>query len=135
MTIIVLTACPAGLRGHLTRWLLEISAGVFVGTINSRVRDLMWQRVIQLSGSGRALMVYQVRGEQRLAFKVSGHHWEPVDRDGLMLMRRPHPGERLGPPMPKGWSKAGKRRRYIDKKHGRDQADPSQEVNENPPQP
>jgi CRISPR-associated protein Cas2 len=29
MVIIVLTACPAGLRGHLTRWLLEISAGVF----------------------------------------------------------------------------------------------------------
>lgn len=32
MVVIVLSACPAGLRGHLTRWLLEISAGVFVGT-------------------------------------------------------------------------------------------------------
>ena len=32
MTVIVVTACPAGLRGHLTRWLLEISPGVFVGT-------------------------------------------------------------------------------------------------------
>ena len=31
MVVIVLTACPAGLRGHLTRWLLEISPGVFVG--------------------------------------------------------------------------------------------------------
>ncbi|WP_171291618.1 type I-E CRISPR-associated endoribonuclease Cas2, partial [Acinetobacter baumannii] len=24
MTVLVLTACPADLRGHLTRWLLEI---------------------------------------------------------------------------------------------------------------
>ncbi|MGO4760857.1 type I-E CRISPR-associated endoribonuclease Cas2, partial [Streptomyces sp. 2MCAF27] len=29
MTVIVLTNCPAGLRGFLTRWLLEISPGVF----------------------------------------------------------------------------------------------------------
>ena len=39
MTVLVLTACPAGLRGHLTRWLLEISPGVFVGHVPARVRD------------------------------------------------------------------------------------------------
>lgn len=34
MTVIILIAAPEGLRGHLTRWLVEVSAGVFVGKIN-----------------------------------------------------------------------------------------------------
>ncbi|PPS90978.1 hypothetical protein BZZ08_00576 [Streptomyces sp. MH60] len=32
VTVIVLTNCPVGVRDFLARWLLEISAGVFVGT-------------------------------------------------------------------------------------------------------
>ncbi|WP_107657481.1 type I-E CRISPR-associated endoribonuclease Cas2e [Nocardia suismassiliense] len=88
MTTVVLTAVPLGLRGHLTRWLLEISPGVFVGNISARVRELMWQRIIEFVAEGRAIMVYTARNEQRLAFKVHGHDWTPVDYDGLTLMRR-----------------------------------------------
>ncbi|MFE9575353.1 type I-E CRISPR-associated endoribonuclease Cas2e [Nocardia sp. NPDC006044] len=88
MTIVVLTAVPPGLRGHLTRWLLEISPGVFVGNISLRVRELMWQRIIEFVADGRAIMVCSARNEQRLAFKVHGHDWTPVDHDGLTLMRR-----------------------------------------------
>ncbi|WP_174817149.1 type I-E CRISPR-associated endoribonuclease Cas2e [Nocardia brasiliensis] len=88
MTTVVLTAVPPGLRGHLTRWLLEISPGVFVGNISPRVRELMWQRIIEFVAEGRAIMVYTARNEQRLAFKVHGHDWTPVDYDGLTLMRR-----------------------------------------------
>ena len=39
MMTLVLTACPAGLRGDLTKWLMEISPGVFVGRPSARVRD------------------------------------------------------------------------------------------------
>jgi CRISPR-associated protein Cas2 len=88
VTVIVLTAVPPGLRGHLTRWLLEISPGVFVGHISTRVRELMWTRIIEYVKDGRALMVHSTRGEQRLAFQVHGHDWTPVDHDGITLMRR-----------------------------------------------
>lgn len=88
MIVVVLTAVPPGLRRHLTRWLLEITAGVFVGHISARVRELLWQRVVEYVSDGRALMVYTARNEQRLAFKVHGHDWEPVDFDGVRLMRR-----------------------------------------------
>lgn len=111
MVVLVLTACPAGLRGHLTRWLLEISPGVFVGVGTARVRDLMWQRVCELAKDGRAIMVHSARGEQRLAFRVHRHDWSPVDVDGLMLMRRPPAG---GAPaareLRRGWSNASKYR-------------------------
>ena len=111
MTVIILTACPPGLRGHLTQWLLELSAGVYVGHISARVRDRLWARVIDLAGPGRALMVFQVRGEQRLSFKVHDHHWTPVDVDGVTLMRRPSEPS-VNPAMPGGWSKAARRRRF-----------------------
>ncbi|TNC22060.1 MULTISPECIES: type I-E CRISPR-associated endoribonuclease Cas2e [Amycolatopsis] len=88
MIVIVLTAVPPGLRGHLTRWLLEISPGVFVGHLPTRVRELTWERVIEFVDDGRALMVYTVNGEQRLAFEVHGHDWTPVDYDGITLIRR-----------------------------------------------
>lgn len=112
MVVIVLTACPEGLRGHLTRWLLEVSAGMFVGHTIARVRTLLWARVVQLSKDGRALMIYSQQNEQRLAFKAHGHHWQPTDYDGLLLMLRPAPSRHPQQPDLIGWSKAGQRKRF-----------------------
>lgn len=123
MTVVVLTACPPGLRGQLTRWLLEIAPGVFVGHVPARVRDLLWTRIVELVGRGRAIMVHNVQGEQRLGFLVHGHDWTPVDFDGIQLMLRPLPDSRetagQGPRSvgsggpPKNWSSAARRRRYA----------------------
>lgn len=112
MTVIVLTACPAGLRGHLTQWMLEISAGVFVGKLSRRVRERLWAKVRELAGPGRALLVYQARNEQGYTFESHDQHWEPVDFDGITLMRRPTDGKRRGGGMKPGWSNASKRRKY-----------------------
>lgn len=111
VTVIVLTTCPAGLRGHLTRWLLEISAGVFIGNISARVRELLWAQVIDTKGKGRALLVYSDQNEQRLSFAVHEHHWQPVDYDGVTLIRRPASGRAPGTAPKRGWSKASHRRR------------------------
>jgi len=120
MVVLVLTACPAGLRGHLTRWLLEVSAGVFVGRVTARVRDLMWERVVELSKDGRAIMIYSVRGEQGLAFKVHRHDWKTVDMDGIELMLRPAQGSQSPiPQLRSGWSNASKYRMAARRK-GRD---------------
>jgi CRISPR-associated protein Cas2 len=118
MTVIVVAACPVGLRGHLTRWLLEIAPGVFVGKINARVRDLMWQRVVDMVRTGRAIMVYAANNEQGLAFQVHEHNWEPIDIEGITLMLRPaarsqKPAAEPGKRDPnRGWSNASKRRRF-----------------------
>lgn len=112
MVVLVVTACPPGLRGHLTRWLLEISPGVFVGVLPTRVRLLLWERTQELVKDGRAIMIYPARNEQRLKYEVYRHHWQPADFDGLTLIRRPHTGEQLdGSAAPrKGWSKASRYR-------------------------
>lgn len=89
MTVLVLTAVPPGLRGHLTRWLLEIAPGVFVGRVTARVRGQLWNRVCRHAGeSGRVVMVYAARNEQGFAFEVVGGRWKPIDFDGVMLIQR-----------------------------------------------
>jgi CRISPR-associated protein Cas2 len=89
MTVIVLIAALPGLRGHLTRQLLEIAPGVFVGTVTARVRDRLWLQVQKhLGHGGRAVMVHPVRNEHGLSFRVAGRPWEPIDIDGLTLIRR-----------------------------------------------
>ncbi len=112
MTVIILTACPTGLRGHLTQWLLEISEGVYVGHVNPRSRQRLWAKVRDMAGPGRALLVYQQPGEQRLSFLVHDHHWTPIDFDGITLIRRPTQTITPNPALPAGWSKAAKRRRF-----------------------
>ncbi|GIJ52217.1 hypothetical protein Val02_91030 [Virgisporangium aliadipatigenens] len=111
MTVVILTACPEGLRGHLTQWLLEIAAGVYIGHVSTRVRRRLWARVIDMAGPGRALMVYQTTGEQRLSFLVHDHQWTPVDLDGITLVRRPAEAI-FNAALPAGWSRAAKRRRF-----------------------
>ncbi|MEV5199069.1 type I-E CRISPR-associated endoribonuclease Cas2e [Streptomyces sp. NPDC053720] len=117
MTVIVLTNCPAGLRGFLTRWLLEISPGVFLGAPSARIREVLWNEVRQYAGEGRALLAYQTNNEQGYTFETHDHTWHPTDHEGLTLIRRPNPGSPRAAQKPsavprQGWSKAAKRRRY-----------------------
>lgn len=111
MIVLVLTACPAGLRGSLTRWLMEISPGVFVGHVSARIRDELWSQVLDLLKDGKAIMVFSAQNEQHLDFKTFRHEWEPVDRDGIRLMRRPSASAVTQQRIRKGWSTASHRLR------------------------
>lgn len=91
MIVITLTNCPLALRGDLTKWLQEISTGVYVGQVSARVRDQLWLRVTENAKSGQATMVFSANNEQRLDFRVHNTLWEPINFDGLKLMLRPSP--------------------------------------------
>ena len=86
-----MTDCPPRLRGDLSKWLCEIQTGVYVGQLTGRVREAVWKRVCDNLSSGRATMVYSSNGEQHMKFVVYNTTWEPVDFDGITLMRRPLP--------------------------------------------
>lgn len=87
-----MTDCPPKLRGDLSKWLCEINTGVYVGHVNARVRDELWERVCQNLKNGRATMVFTTNTEQKMDFRVHNTTWVPVDFDGVKLMRRPLPG-------------------------------------------
>lgn len=112
MIVLVVTACPSGLRGDLTKWLMEISSGVFVGRPSARVRDLLWERTVDLIKDGRALLVYSADNEQGLEFRTHRSNWTPVDFDGAWLIMR-HPKKSVSRRR-KGWSVARNMRRKYD---------------------
>ncbi|MFJ9434762.1 type I-E CRISPR-associated endoribonuclease Cas2e [Streptomyces sp. NPDC101490] len=116
MTVIVLTNCPAPLRGFLTRWLLEISAGVFIGNPSARIRDILWHEIQQYADQGRAILAHTANNEQGYTFRTFDHSWRPIDHDGLTLIHRPVHREKStadSPTSKTGWSKASKRRRFA----------------------
>lgn len=91
MIVVTLTDCPPKLRGDLSKWLVEINTGVYVGQLNKRVREQLWSRICENLPKGRATMVYSSNNEQRMEFCVHNTTWQPVDYDGLTLVRRPLP--------------------------------------------
>lgn len=119
MVVLVLSAAPASLRGAMTRWLMEVSPGVFVGHLSARVREQLWELVRAYIGNGWALLIWSVRSEQRFAVASLGHEREPVDIEGCLVMRTPY-GKSEGPqvipgavkPAKESWSIAARRRRF-----------------------
>lgn len=94
MQVLVLNSVPAGLRGDVTRWFMEIAPGVYVGNLSARARDALWDRILDLVGRGRALMVYPARNEQGYVIRTHQYDWETFDFDGLTLMLRPYLAEK-----------------------------------------
>lgn len=89
-TVVVLIAAPEGLRGHMTRWLIELAPGVFVGNLTRRLRDRLWPVISDRIGDGSAVMVEPAKNEQGWSARTAGRsRWSPIDLDGLILMARP----------------------------------------------
>lgn len=61
-----------------------------MGKVSARIRELLWQQVLENIGKGRAVMVHPANNEQGLDFRVRGQEWEPVDYEGLKLIMRPN---------------------------------------------
>nr|WP_241157633.1 type I-E CRISPR-associated endoribonuclease Cas2e [Schaalia sp. ZJ1691] len=104
----------------MTRWLLEVSPGVFVGHLSARVREQLWDLVSKDIGRGRALLIWSARSEQHYAVRSLGHEKVPTDIEGVTVMNTPY--DRFGgsavlpttaPRNAKeSWSVAARRRRY-----------------------
>lgn len=92
MVVIILEKVPIGLRGELTRWLLEVHTGVFVGSISAMVRELVWKLVIEKLREGGGIMIHNAANEQGYTLRMFGNtSREVVDFDGLALIRCPNP--------------------------------------------
>ena len=89
MIVITMTDCPTKLRGELSKWLIEVNTGVFVGNVTTKVREQLWDRTCKNIDKGRATMVFSSPGEQKIDFLVHNTAWEPIDFDGIKLIRRP----------------------------------------------
>ena len=91
MVVLILERVTPGLRGELTRWLLEPRANVFVGRISAMVRDKLWEKICKgLRGRSSATLIYASDNEQGFAIRQEGDPTRLVrDFEGLFLVTIP----------------------------------------------
>ena len=87
MLVIVVENVPHRLRGRLAVWLIEIRAGVYVGDLSAKVREMIWQQVEAGIEEGNAIMSWSTNTESGFDFLTLGENRRlPVEIDGLKLV-------------------------------------------------
>lgn len=87
MLVIVVENAPPRLRGRLALWVLEVRAGVYVGKVSRRVREMIWNTVVQGIEEGNAVMAWSTNTESGFDFLTLGANRRiPLEMDGVKLV-------------------------------------------------
>lgn len=87
------TAVPEHLRGYISRFLSEVSVGLYVGNVSKKVRDNLWDRCQLAAKEGSFTMITSDRRtEQGFTLVSAGPQSRPVlELDGVLLSYLPVP--------------------------------------------
>lgn len=95
MLVIVTENVPPRLRGRLGLWLVEVRAGVYVGDVSRRVREMIWENLENGIAEGNAVMAWNANNESGFEFLTLGANRRiPVEMDGIKLVSFMPSGER-----------------------------------------
>lgn len=87
MLVIVTENAPPRLRGRLAVWLVEARAGVYIGDLGRRVREMIWEQVTEGIEDGNAVMAWSTNTESGFDFLTVGKNRRmPVEMDGIKLV-------------------------------------------------
>ena len=88
MTIFIFDNAKPAIRGELTKWLLELKPGVFIGKITALVRDLLWKRICDTEKYQGVMLICSANNEQGYDIMMKGNlQREVIDLDGLKLIK------------------------------------------------
>jgi len=85
--VVVTENVPPRLRGRLAIWLLETRAGVYIGDVSRRTREMIWEHISEAHEDGNVVMAWASNTESGYEFQTSGANRRmPVEFDGLRLV-------------------------------------------------
>lgn len=88
MLVIVLENAPTRLKGYLSRLLLEVRSGVYIGDYSVKVRERLWKTVIDEIEEGNAVITWSCPTDLGFDFDTCGKNRRiPVELDGLKLVQ------------------------------------------------
>ena len=88
MVVMILEKVPPSVRGDLTRWLLEVRKGVYVGHVSAMVRNLLWEGCCKKGKAGRVFQAWSTNNEQHFMMRAAGcDDMEVVNWEGLLLIQ------------------------------------------------
>jgi CRISPR-associated protein Cas2 len=89
MMVLIVERVSPTLRGDLSRWLIEVHAGVFVGRVSEVVREALWDRATNRADDGTVTLIWRASNEQ--GFDLRTHQpkqYAPINIEGLWLTVR-----------------------------------------------
>jgi CRISPR-associated protein Cas2 len=100
MFMIVINDAPPRLRGRLALWLLEVRAGVYVGSYSAKTRERIWTLVESEIDGGDAVIAWAAPNDAGFDFATVGASRRvPVDLDGFKLVQFRSESAVAGPKM------------------------------------
>jgi CRISPR-associated protein Cas2 len=87
MVVMILEKVPVALRGELTRWLMEVKTGVYIGHVSALVRELLWKKCSENRQAGSVFLAWTTNNEQHFSMRLAGSAARRiVDWEGLLLV-------------------------------------------------
>lgn len=111
MTVITVTNAPPSLKGDLTKWMQEISTGVYIGNFNAKIREQLWKRVKDSIGNGQATISFRYNNEIGYRFHTFQTIQQSIDYDGIQLVIFPNKEKKSEDKLKTGFSNAAKFRK------------------------
>lgn len=85
--VVVTENVPPRLRGRIAIWLLEVRAGVYIGDVSRRTREMIWEQLVEGYENGSVVMAWASNHESGYEFQTLGPSRRlPVEFDGLFLV-------------------------------------------------
>jgi CRISPR-associated protein Cas2 len=87
VVVIATENVPPRLRGRLALWLIEVRAGVYVGDVSERVREMIWENIVAGIEEGNVVMVWSTNTESGFDFVTLGSNRRlPREMDGVKFV-------------------------------------------------
>lgn len=118
-TVVTLSKVPSSLRGDLTKWLQEVASGVYVGNLNTKVREKLWDRVKDNLKDGEATISYYYRNEIGYKFETINGDREVLDSEGLPLVLIKKEIKEKDKSLKEGFSKAAQFKKIKNIEHSK----------------
>lgn len=84
MVVVSLEHSPDYLKGWLCRYLYQVRPGLYVGTINAKIRHLLWEKIDGTADCKDAVMLWSDANEQQFSFCLKGDtRRKLVDSEGI----------------------------------------------------
>lgn len=84
MVVVSLEHSPDYLKGWLCRYLCQVRPGLYVGTINAKIRHLLWEKIDGTADCKDAVMLWSDANEQQFSFCLKGDpRRKLIDSEGI----------------------------------------------------
>lgn len=85
--VVVTENVPQRLRGRMAIWLLEVRAGIYIGDVSKRAREMIWEQLREGYEDGNVVMAWASNHESGYEFQTLGQNRRlPIEFDGLRLV-------------------------------------------------